>query len=334
MLNHLRSSLQLIIFISILLCDVLFAQLVFSDFKNKSDYKGKWQIEKDVPVYIADYLREKYGIVTFTPSTFFSKLGEVENPEKLFEDIERLAPFIREINATHYITGTIEIFEVSRYNFSEPSVAGYEHYNCVIRINLKIYNVEKSVTEFSDVVEGRIDKGSLGINLFGKPSEEKITFYNLDNLEFGSEQFNSTIVGITMKDFCENLVKEFRYKNPASFRELRAAGAKLRTENPQETMKTLQVIKGDIILSDELTAEIFVNLGSEVLKLNDVLIVYEPDSPITDPATGEVLGKADIRIGEIKVSELRGPKLSLCRIIKTDRPIIKGMIVKKLVEYE
>lgn len=333
MLNHLGKYLQLFIFIS--LCSApLFSQVVFSDFKNNSDYKGKWNLEKSVPVYLADYLRDKYGIVTYTPSTFISMFEDVAETEKMFEDFERLSPYIKQINATHFISGSIEFFDVSRYNFSEPTVAGYEHYSSIVRISLKIYNVEKSITEFSDIVEGKIDKGSLGINLFGRPSEDKVTFYSLDNLEFGSEQFNGTIVGLAMKDLCESLVREYRYRNQASFRELRAAAAKQKSESSGAIRESSKILRGEILMTDELTGDIFINLGGNDLKQNDILFVYQPDSPLTDPATGEILGRVDLKIGEIKVTDIRGPKLSLCKIIRVESEIIKGMVVKKIAENE
>ncbi|NUN08107.1 MAG: hypothetical protein HUU54_02925 [Ignavibacteriaceae bacterium] len=333
MLKHLEKYLQLFIFISFSSAPV-FSQVVFSDFRNNSDYKGKWNLEKSVPVYLADYLRDKYGIITYTPSTFWSLFEDVEEPDKMFEDFERLSPYIKQINATHYVSGSIEFFDVSRYNFSEPTVAGYEHYSSIIRISLKIYNVEKSITEFSDLIEGKIDKGSLGINLFGRPSEDKLTFYSLDNLEFGSEQFNGTIVGLAMKDLCESLVREYRYRNQASFRELRAAAAKQKNEDTQLLKGPSKILRGDVLITDELTGEVFINLGGNELKQNDILFVYQPDSPLTDPSTGEILGRAEIKVGEIKVTDIRGPKLSLCKIIRSDSEIKKGMIVKKIAENE
>ncbi len=326
---HSVKLLRLYFCISILLTGTASGQIVFSEFKNSSEYKGNWQLERAVPNFIADYLRQSLSITAYSPGTFISSLDEGEDTTSIFNDLERLTPYIKKLNATHYVTGTIEVFDISRYNFSEPTVAGYEHYSSSIKVNIKFFNFDKGTTEFSEAIEGKIDKGSLGINLLGKPTDEKTAFYRLDNLEFGGEEFSKTIVNAAMVDLCENIIKEFKYKNPASYRQLRSSAARLKEEIQSVKDKQPNIISGEIIITDDLTGDVFINLGSSDLKLNDILSVYQKDFKLIDPVTGEELGKTDKKIGEIVVVEMRSPKLSLCKILNSEIKITKGMAVKK-----
>jgi hypothetical protein len=78
-------------------------------------------------------------------------------------------------------------------------------------------------------------------------------------------------------------------------------------------------------------SQVFINRGEDGgLKPGDVLIVYKPGPPLIDPYTKEVLGPAEVAIGEIKVSRV-SPKFTAADIIETTmkEPIAKNFIVRR-----
>ena len=61
---------------------------------------------------------------------------------------------------------------------------------------------------------------------------------------------------------------------------------------------------------------VYINLGSlHNVKVGDVFGIYKITKEIKDPDTGEVLGKEEKKVGEIKITEVKGEKLSEAIII-------------------
>jgi len=61
---------------------------------------------------------------------------------------------------------------------------------------------------------------------------------------------------------------------------------------------------------------VFINLGSSHnLKVGETFGVYKVIKEIKDPDTGEVLGKEEKKVGEIKITQVKGEKLSEATII-------------------
>lgn len=73
---------------------------------------------------------------------------------------------------------------------------------------------------------------------------------------------------------------------------------------------------------------VWVNLGSEHgLTVGDVLGVYHMGEAVKDPDTGEVLGADEKKIGQIKVTAVKGPKYSECTVVEGSGMAI-GNVVK------
>lgn len=85
---------------------------------------------------------------------------------------------------------------------------------------------------------------------------------------------------------------------------------------PLETSKTvvgrvagkIARVQGDVVS---------INLGSEDgISVGDTLGVYRMGEPIRDPDTGQVLGADEEKIGSLKVTAVKGPKLSECTVVR------------------
>lgn len=65
--------------------------------------------------------------------------------------------------------------------------------------------------------------------------------------------------------------------------------------------------------------EIYVNVGAEAgVQAGQVFQVVRKGKVITDPDTGEVLGADETKVGQIKVTAVKGPRLSLCSVVSGD----------------
>ncbi len=62
--------------------------------------------------------------------------------------------------------------------------------------------------------------------------------------------------------------------------------------------------------------EIYINVGAEAgVQVGQVFQVVRKGKVITDPDTGEVLGADETKVGQVKISVVKGPRLSLCSAV-------------------
>ena len=62
--------------------------------------------------------------------------------------------------------------------------------------------------------------------------------------------------------------------------------------------------------------EIYINVGAEAgVQVGQVFQVVRKGKAITDPDTGEVLGADETKVGQVKITEVKGPRLSLCSAV-------------------
>ncbi len=336
MLKILKSYLKNIICISILLSSAANAQILFTPFQNEASYKGAWDLNTSVPNYIAAYLR-KFDDAKVLSSTAYLSLAEKEKSKSsVYADLQFASEIADENGFNFIVMGTIKKFEISRFSAGDLATAGYEAYSCNIETNIKIYNIKTNNVDFSDRINGEASSKGVGLNLLGKPSDEKEEFYSLNRIPFGSEEFNKTLVGQAMFNLCQSLSKE-----------VKRASADILKRNKKDSLTIISVIpdtslddislnteikKGQIVTYDKSTGEAFVNLGSNNnLKVGEELSVYAKADSLFDPKTHEFLGLSDQKISTLEIIEIRGIKLSLA-VVKSNRDKIEtGMEVRKLV---
>lgn len=333
-MKALKKFLNSILFISLLSTGTLKSQFLFTPFENESSFTGTWNLSEEVPNYIAAYLREFYKVNVLS-STAFISLAEVKNRDKSNSyDFQSYSSVASKIGAEYVVSGKVIDFNVSRFSAGETNIAGYEAYSCNINISLQIFNLTTNSTAYSGNVESSVSNKGLGLNLFGAASDEKKQYLALNQIRFGSEEFNKCIVGETMFQLCEDLALNIKSKN----RELLFP----KKQNPVQTDfhdKTLdeiqikvEILKGIILTYDEETGEAFINIGSSnAIRAGDELSIYAAADSLFDPVTNEFLGLSDKPVSVLEIVEVRGEKLSLA-IVKSNRDKIeKGLEVRKLV---
>ncbi len=325
----LKNCLRNIICISILFSASVDAQILFTPFKNNADYKGKWDLSIEVPNYIAAYFREFHSQQVLS-STTYSSLAEKYGPA--LTDIEFISEIGKEKGFKYAVLGTINEFKIARFTAGDPLLAGYEAYTCEIEASFKIYNLQTNGLEYTGTIKSDLGDKGVGLNLLGKPSDEKKQFYSLDNMKFGGEEFSKTIVGETMMNFCENLSEDILKTSKTILKPNRNIITEIADKSLDDITLNAEVMKGTILVYDSSTGEAFLNLGSlNKLKIGEELSVYSPADSLFDPTTNEFLGVSDKKISTLEIIEIRGEKLSLAIVKENRDDVQKGMEVRKTV---
>lgn len=308
-----------IFFISLLIPASLVAQVAFLSFKDNSNYKGSWNLSYDVPDFISDYFREKYKINSLSPIVTENLINEGIN--------ESLNEILIKRGYDYLIRGTITTFSINRLMAGEPKVAQYETYSNTIEIEFEVTDLKKNKIVFLEKIENKSSDLAVGVTIFGRETDTKKEFEQLDQIKFGSDDFLRTLVGKNLLKLCDKFSS--RLEKIISFQNQNVSIDTL--QNITKSKFKRKILSGEILFVDNDTKEVFINLGKrENLQVGMVLPVYAEGDTIFDNSTGEILGVADKKIGEIEIIEIRGERFSLGIIKEEKEKITKGNKIRKI----
>lgn len=241
-------------------------QTCFLPFVNNTQYNGSWKLATDFPDALAKFLRQKTDSATVTATSF----GKYELEEKYrsgsiteMEDFQKLAQLTGQ---RFFVSGSIEKFDINRYMIEEPSTIGYEYYTCEISARIKVVDASVSLILVNDLIEVSESRNGLGINLLGKPSDNKSQFLTLDKIAFGSEEFLQTLPGISSKIFFDK------------FFGLLASSVYFKQQLKPNATESIDGVKAGndssvtatVVYADTLTGECYLAIARELIKQGDV----------------------------------------------------------------
>ncbi|MGB9664842.1 MAG: hypothetical protein ACPL25_08000 [Ignavibacteria bacterium] len=315
----LSQKLKSILFISLIFYSLTFAQIAFFKFTDKSSYKGTWNLSQEVSDFISDYFRAKYNLNILSSRTTENLINE--NQELSSTDI------LLSKNIEFTINGIIHTFSINRLMAGEPKVAQYETYSNEIEIEFIITELKTNKILFDEKIEQKSTDLGVGVTIFGRETDTKKEFNQLDQIKFGSDEFLKTLVGRNLIKLCEKFSTRVEpLLNLSEYKEI----SKSDTSVYKSKFKR-KIISGEILFVDEETKEVFINLGKrENLEVGSILPVYAPRDTLIDDKTGEVLGVTDKKIGEIEIIEVRGDRFSLGIIKDQKEKIRKGYKVRRI----
>lgn len=289
---------------------------VFLPFQNNSDFTGRWDVGVDVPRFLAAFMKERYRIPTVSPMIVRNFFEEQDHEGRSFDDIRFWGALYRKFNVRFLIAGVVEQFDVSRFVTGQPLLGGYEAFKGSLNVSFTIFDLERtaqSATATSikrGLAAGEYADRSLALTLFGKQSDRTIEYRDLDKIRFGSEDFNRTVIGQACFQTAESFALEIESAMPA----IKAWGM----TNPDSLLHLGQMLDsislnfkpttiwGAIVFIEGESA--FINLGSEDgIRPGQQLLVYK--NLVAQEASAGV-------VGELQVTEVRGPHLSLAKIVK------------------
>ena len=292
-------------------------------FKNSTDFEGRWELRVDVPRYLAVYLKAKYGVLAVSPVVVLGYLHQENLPDDEIDDVKFWNDLYRKFGCRYLVTGTIGLFDVSRFTTSSAQIGGYEAFKGEVSISYELYDLEATSRSVSAVryttgeARGEFADRSLALTLLGKPTDRTVEYRDLDKIPFGSEDFNRTVIG----QACLRMADEFTLGLEGKFPILRSkeflSGAltALGTEisDSSDIVFRGRIVTGIVAFLENEAA--FVNIGSEDgVRQGQFVSVYSQAR--TDKDTSDIrFGKGmDRKIGELEIVEIRGPHLSLARI--------------------
>lgn len=304
---------------------------IFIPFEDRSGFEGKWNVGTDVPRFLAAYLKERYAIPTVSPLIVNNYLEETGKPAGQSDHVVFWIDLYRRFRIRYLIAGSVDLFEVNRFMTGQPLLGGYEAFKGESRITFRIYDLDRTAVAASPVqivkgeADGDFSDRSLSMTLFGKPSERTAEFRDLDRVSFGSEEFNRTVIGQAMfklgERFCLELeaampaIRIWSATSPDSLLALVQALDTLSLSLKQETLR------GSVIFIEGGSA--FINLGSD-----DGVKVRQKVRVFTGPTS---LGNTEDQVGELEITDVRGPHLSLARILTGDGVIRKDDTVLTVI---
>lgn len=299
------------------------SQVAFTKFENTSSYEGIWELEYDFPNFISGYLRERFEIQVLSP-----KLMEDELSNSHIQNFS-LHEMLRNLGYKYLISGKVTKFSISRFTAGEPKLAGYETYSNDIAFTISILDLNSQQTIYADAFSNELSDLGVGITIFGRESESKKEFYSLDKMKFGSAEFAHTLIGKNMLALCE----KFAEHSKAHFSELKINDVNLIKDDPNPSPSPFikKIVRGEILLIDYETKEVFINLGSsDNLSSGAILSIYSVGDSLFDPSTEQFLGVSDKKVGEVEIVEVRGERFSLGVIRGEEKDIKKGLEVRKI----
>ena len=282
--------------------EVLKKKILLMPFKDKTDFRGAWNIEREVPAYLGKMLAEN----PFYQVLPMDSLYKAFEGQKVPKDPLALGKMGETLGADIVLTGEIEEFNVSRFGMGMPMLGGYRSYSAEVEFKVKLIRVidGKELGVISG--EGDVKDRTASLNLLGKPSKRDSQFYGLDSIPFGSEQFKQTIIG----EVCLQAFEELKAKI-------------------EEIVVRPRQVVGQILMVEN-NKKVYLNIGIEDgLELGDKLGVYEEGQELTDPETGQVVGRADDRkVGSIQIIALKAAHFSKAEILEGHAVVSAEHLVK------
>ncbi|MBI2428310.1 MAG: hypothetical protein HYV29_05850 [Ignavibacteriales bacterium] len=313
--------------------------LMFLPFKDKSGFKGKWNITTDVPRFLTAYMKERFRVGVVSPVSVkrFLEWKEIDS-NRVYEPgvLQQCAERFR---VRYLVVGTIEEFSISRFMVSEVQLAGYEAFAAEVRISFALYDAARAGKGGSNGIvyegdaEGLVKDRNVGLTLFGKQTERMSQYFLLDDLAFGSDAFNGTIIGEALLKCGDDLGTKLERAVPNLVSKSVVLSSSVVIDSAAADSAIVlkrHLVNGEIVIVDD--NEVFINLGSQDgINIGDLLPVFSEGEEIKDPNTGETLGNRDEKIGEIQVIEIRAEHLSLATIVTGKGTIAPKNRIRKVL---
>jgi hypothetical protein len=266
-------------------------------FSNESKYKGKWDLQKDIPRYIEKCLKKTYRIVPFDSLNSYLKKRRI-SPSGLNMPA-RQRQVAKHFKADFLIKGTIEEFLVRKIIVGEGKYGGMKNYLAQLKLKIKVYGFNANAVIYSDKIEFKKKDNLTAINL-GRLSKDEALFDKLRTEKFGSEIFDQSIAGRMMQECCDR-VYDIILKLPEP------------VARKGETKKLIKIAK----IVDITETDVYINAGlDDQVEIGDVFLVYTKGDSIRDPDSGEFLGVSEKYIGQIRISFVEASHFSRAKVVK------------------
>jgi len=276
-------------------------------FEDRSGFKGSWNLEKEMAVFLASRLSENPFYIMVPYDSIEALIPK--SPKRKLSGNE-LVGYGASLGADYVISGRINDFNISRFSAGLPMLGGYVSYQAKVDLEIHILRVIDKAEVGVISGNGEISDRDLGMTLLGKPREKDLQFYGLDETPFGSREFERTIIGKATLDAVGELKEKIAdVIRPPSLPE---------------------GIVGRVVSVSDDGSSVYLNLGSDDgVKIGDKFVIYSEGETLFDPVTGKPLGKSEAKVGVVQIIVVNAPHLSKAKIVQVgEKPIERGNIAR------
>ena len=286
--------------------DALAQALLFMPFRDKSKYKGHWDIYTEIPRGLADSLYVSQFFKTLSIDSALVRLDEKELRGRI--SVERALEVGIQVGADYVILGEIDELSMKRFRATVP-VAGYRSYQGLTAIRLYPYKVIDGQPAGEVLREVAEDSKRYGITNPAAFVPLEKEYFLLGQMEWGSPEFHETLLGKSVGKDLVQLV----------------AGLDSLIKPPAQ----LKVSSGPKIIDiDGVRAYINVGLADSVANGNKYG-VWDRGRELKDPDTGAILGTAlPRRVGVVQIEQVLSEHLSLVRILEGVKEVQKDYVIR------
>ena len=279
--------------------------LLFMPFRDKSKYKGEWDIYAEVPRGLADSLEGSAFFRTYPIDSVLVRLKKKELKGKI--DPERALDIGRELGVDYVVLGQVDEMSMKRFRATVP-IGGYRSYQGLTIVNLYPYKVIDGEPAGDVVREVAEDSKRYGITNPAAYVPLEKEYFLLGQMEWGSREFHDTLLGKSVGK-CLNVL---------------AAGLDSLIQPPA----ALKVSEPKIISIDG--AQAYINLGlADSVQNGSKYGVWDKGRELRDPETEKVLGKAlPRRVGVVQIEQVLSDHLSLVRILDGQTYVEEGFGIR------
>lgn len=287
-------------------------RLLFMPFRDKSKYKGEWDIYSALPRGLADSLSGSAFFSTVSIDSALVRLKKKELQGKV--RVERALAIGRAVNADYVVLGQIDEMSMKRFRATVP-IGGYRSYQGLTSVRLFPYKVIDGETAGEVTREVAEDSKRYGITNPAAYVPLEKEYFLLGQMEWGSEEFHNTLLGKSVSRCLDRLA--------AGLDSLIQPPAALKVSEPKIIEVVADTVQHEESVRVRLSAYINVGLADSVQKGNKYG-VWDKGRELKDPDTGEVLGTAlPRRVGVVQVEQVLSQHLSLVRILQGEDAVQK-----------
>ena len=177
-------------------------QLLFMPFRDKSKYKGEWDIYSAMPRGLADSLSGSAFFSTVSIDSALVRLKKKELQGKV--DVARALAIGREVDADYVVLGQIDEMSMKRFRATVP-IGGYRSYQGLTTVRLYPYKVIDGEAAGEVMREVAEDSKRYGITNPAAYVPLEKEYFLLGQMEWGSEEFHNTLLGKSVSRCLDHL---------------------------------------------------------------------------------------------------------------------------------
>lgn len=274
-------------------------------FRDLTKYRGSWDPGVSLPRALADTLAHRSFLRLLPIDSVLARLSKKERKGEV--SIERALAMGHDLAADYVLFGEIADLSMQRFRATVP-IGGYRSYQGVTNATVRLVRVIDGQPAGEVTREATEDTKRYGITNPASYVPYEKEYYQLGQMEWGSEAFRQTLVGKSVASCLSGLA--------AGVDSLIRPSPGLATSEPR--------------VIDVEGSRAYINVGlADSIANGQKFGVWDRGRELTDPRTGVVLGQSlPRRVGVIQVEQVLSEHLSMVRVLEGEEAILPDYAIR------